>query len=317
MNIVLINPWVTDFAAYDFWMKPLGLLYVGAFLSLRGHNVRLIDCMDRFQDSGGWEIAGKFNKFGTGKFHREIIEKPLCLEHVPRHFNRYGIPLDLFRKLMTDSPRLDVVLVTCSMTYWYDGAFTAVSLVHELLPDVPVLLGGIYARLCTDHALKFSGADAVITESFPSRIIDSVECVTNEHGNGSDIDDHFSSWPDPLWSLYSQLSSAVAMTSRGCAMNCTVCASRQLFDGFERCDPIEAAKSIIRLAERGVKDVAFSDDALLFDTQNYANPMFEELAISGAPVRLHSPNGLHVREITPETAQLMKRAGMVTIRLSL
>jgi len=27
-KILLINPWVHDFAAYDFWLKPLGLLYL-------------------------------------------------------------------------------------------------------------------------------------------------------------------------------------------------------------------------------------------------------------------------------------------------
>ena len=28
-NILLVNPWIHDFAAYDFWLKPLGLLYLG------------------------------------------------------------------------------------------------------------------------------------------------------------------------------------------------------------------------------------------------------------------------------------------------
>jgi len=27
-NILLINPWITDFKAYDFWLKPHGLLYI-------------------------------------------------------------------------------------------------------------------------------------------------------------------------------------------------------------------------------------------------------------------------------------------------
>ena len=33
MRILLVNPWITDFAAYDLWAKPLGLLYAGAFLT--------------------------------------------------------------------------------------------------------------------------------------------------------------------------------------------------------------------------------------------------------------------------------------------
>ena len=30
--ILLINPWIYDFAAYDLWSKPLGLLYIAALL---------------------------------------------------------------------------------------------------------------------------------------------------------------------------------------------------------------------------------------------------------------------------------------------
>ncbi len=107
------------------------------------------------------------------------------------------------------------------------------------------------------------------------------------------------------------------MTSRGCPMNCTVCASHLLYDRFERYDPVKAASSIIRLAERGVRDCAFADDALLLDTEHHAVPMFSELAEAKLPLRLHSPNGIHVKEITPEVARLMRHAGMVTVRLSL
>ena len=31
-HILLINPWITDFAAYNFWIKPLGLLYIASLL---------------------------------------------------------------------------------------------------------------------------------------------------------------------------------------------------------------------------------------------------------------------------------------------
>ena len=28
MRALLINPWIYDFAAYDLWMKPLGIFYL-------------------------------------------------------------------------------------------------------------------------------------------------------------------------------------------------------------------------------------------------------------------------------------------------
>jgi hypothetical protein len=35
-RVLCINPWIYDFAAYDHWSKPLGLLYIAAFLRERG-----------------------------------------------------------------------------------------------------------------------------------------------------------------------------------------------------------------------------------------------------------------------------------------
>jgi len=34
--LLLINPWVYDFAAYDLWAKPLGLLYLAEYSPIPG-----------------------------------------------------------------------------------------------------------------------------------------------------------------------------------------------------------------------------------------------------------------------------------------
>ncbi len=317
MNILLVNPWITDFAAFDFWNRPLGLLWAGSFLQARGHRVSLVDCLDRFAGGEGGADGGSRGNYGQGSFRREIIGKPSCLGHVPRNFNRYGLTVGRFRDLVLEQPRPDAVLVTCTMTYWYHGAFEAIRRLHELFPGAPVVLGGIYATLCTDHAREHSGADVVTTASSPSGIVSTVEAAAGRSSGKEMASDDFPRWPEPLWDLYEYLPTAVVMTSRGCPMRCTVCASRLLFDGFERRDPLEAARSIAALSDRGVRDCAFSDDALLIDADRFAIPLFHELARLGPPLRLHSPNGLHVRQITPQTAGLMKRAGMATVRLSL
>lgn len=319
MKILLLNPWVTDFFELGYWTKPIGLLYVASFLFERGHSVRLIDCMDRFQDGKGWNLTVP-NPFPnrSAKIRFEDIEKPAPLRKYDFTFRRHGIPVELFRSLAIDGPRPDIVLVTSVMTYWYHGAFEAISLVRDIFPDVPIVLGGIYATLCTEHARENSGADAVVTEFLPSRIIDAVESIGGKRGNGRVVNDHFSEWPDPLWDLYDQLPATVTMTSLGCPMRCTVCASHILCrNRYERRAPSDAATSIIKLAARGVKGIGFWDDALLIDAEHYAIPMFDELAQAGAPVRLRTPNGVHISKITPELSRIMKKAGVYSITLSI
>ncbi len=317
MRILLINPWIADFAAYDFWIKPLGLLSVGAFLRVRGHELGLIDCMDRFQPGSRADTSHDAIHYHTGKFHREFLLKPPVLAHVPRNYARYGIPLARFRELVQEMGRPDAVLVTSVMTYWYPGVFEAIREIRNILPGVPVVLGGIYATLCSDHARMLSDADLVIPAGNPRAMVGQVESLCGKTGTGDFPAGHFAQWPDLPWDLYENLRTATVMTTRGCPFNCTVCASRFLFGGYERKSPERAASEIVSLAERGVEDIAFGDDALLLDSLNHAAPLFERLASESAPVRLHTPNGLHVREITSSLARLMKKAGMATVRLSL
>ncbi|MBD3380022.1 MAG: B12-binding domain-containing radical SAM protein, partial [Candidatus Omnitrophica bacterium] len=50
-NILIVNPWIYDFAAYDLWMKPWGLLKISSILKRNGFGVDLIDCLDRHHPS--------------------------------------------------------------------------------------------------------------------------------------------------------------------------------------------------------------------------------------------------------------------------
>jgi hypothetical protein len=62
-NILLINPWIHDFAAFDLWAKkPPGLLYVGSTPQQFGYDAHLIDCFYNY----GYPY--KERKFGKNLF---------------------------------------------------------------------------------------------------------------------------------------------------------------------------------------------------------------------------------------------------------
>ena len=94
MRILLINPWIADVAAYDFWLKPVGLLILGGYLSRSGHELHLIDCLDRY-DPQLARATGKLPRSkanGTGKFLCREIEKPRAIKWLPRRYKLYGWP---------------------------------------------------------------------------------------------------------------------------------------------------------------------------------------------------------------------------------
>lgn len=67
----------------------------------------------------------------------------------------------------------------------------------------------------------------------------------------------------------------------------------------------------------GVEDFVFYDDALLVDAEKHAIPIFEGIIHSGLNIRFHTPNAVHIRGISRQTAQLMFLAGFETLRLGL
>ena len=59
-HILLVNPWIADFAAYNFWIKPLGLLNIADLLRENGFRVTLIDCLDSLTKTrkyGDWKVS--------------------------------------------------------------------------------------------------------------------------------------------------------------------------------------------------------------------------------------------------------------------
>jgi radical SAM superfamily enzyme YgiQ (UPF0313 family) len=81
--------------------------------------------------------------------------------------------------------------------------------------------------------------------------------------------------------------------------------------------PSAVIEEIAACVRRGVPDFAFYDDALLLDAEHHLVPILEGVAARGMKVRFHSPNGLHARKISAGLAQVLRRCGLITVRLSL
>ena len=317
---LLVNPWITDFAAYDFWMKPMGLLSVGAVLRELGFQLDLVDCLDRFDpELGNWPgvVLPKAKRYGTGKYVRQKIKKPAIFAEIPRYFSRYGIPVELFEARLNRLPRPDVILVTSYMTYWYPGVQEAVRLLRRHFPGVPILLGGIYATLVPEHARRVVQPDEIIVgEGEPQ-----IRRVLAKYFSGlPEIHfplDNLDSWPLPVYDLYPKLRALPILTSRGCPFRCTFCASHLVAGKFRKRSPQSVVDEIIGNYRRyRVRDFAFYDDALLLDKNRHIVPILESLIEHRLPVRFHTPNGFHAREIDRELARLLVQAGFKTLRLS-
>lgn len=284
-RILGINPPVEDFAFFDLWSKPAGLLYLLNKMRTNGNEIRLLDCIQ--------EASKGKKSFGREKTGRIEIKKPSVYRNIRRKYFRFGLSEEKIVKRLKETPSPNVVFLTSAMTYWYGGVSWMISLVKRELPDVSIILGGTYAKICSEHA-KQMGADYIVT-------------------------DHWT--PDssyPAMDLYEKLPYGITMTSFGCPLSCSYCASRILWPEYTRRRVPEVLNEIDYQIRLGARDIAFYDDALLLDKKDYFYPLCRELrSVYGERIRFHTPNGLHVREIDDECAEILRGSGFKTIRLSL
>jgi radical SAM superfamily enzyme YgiQ (UPF0313 family) len=315
-NILLINPWIHDFAAYDFWLKPLGLLYLGGLLRQNGHRVSYIDCLDPYHpEMLARGLKPRRHPFGRGKFFRQVIPKPDKLKFMPKNYSRYGILPDILRDDLRKQQDTDIVLVTSMMTYWYPGVFDAIKIIKEELPRAPVVLGGKYATLCHEHAVKYSGADYVISGAGEAQIMELLENLFGEKPTHLSDEENLDSYPYPAFDLIGKREQLPITTSRGCPYRCSYCSSHIIYKKFLRRDPIKVADEIEYWQKKsGVINFSFYDDALLVEPDKMIIPLLAKIKKRNLTCQFHCPNGLHLREIDAELAKLLYSSGFKTIR---
>ncbi len=317
-TIILINPWIYDFAAYDLWSKPLGLLYLAGYLRRCGFKIHLIDCLDVHHPKMKADPSMKMptrRSYGTGKYWRKKIPKPSPLKDIPRPYSRYGLSFKIFEEELNKIRRPAAILVTSLMTYWYPGVSEAISLAKKKHPGVPVILGGIYANLCYDHALKNLEADRVIKGNDPRFLLQ----VLSDFGITTPVSFSDSGYaPYPAFDLLTRIDYICLLASTGCPYRCRYCASHFLNPHPTRREPDEVLDEILYWhKDFGIRDFSFYDDALLIDSDDHFMVLLERLERLQLNLRFHTPNALHVKKITRDIAVLMHRTGFRTIRLGL
>ncbi len=102
------------------------------------------------------------------------------------------------------------MLIQTVMTYWYPGVREVIEDVRHFSPKATIVLGGVYATICPEHAATV-GADLVIKGDHFTPLYEELGIKKPE------------GYQLPVWDLYPKLKTGVIKLTRGCPFRCSYC----------------------------------------------------------------------------------------------
>ena len=176
------------------------------------------------------------------------------------------------------------IYITSLFTYAYQPVHESISYYTKHFPKAQVVVGGIYASLCSDHLRKAFGKNIEIFS-----------------GIFEDVEDYL-----PDYSLIPSWDTSIVFSSRGCVRKCPFCSVPQIEPKFH------AKKSIKHLIYPEHKKVILWDNNIL--ASPFWKDIFSELEESRLIVDFNQ--GLDARLLTDEVANFLKRLRIPILRLA-
>ena len=309
-RVLLVQPPIYDFALYDLFLKPYGLMRLESWFQDAGYAVSWLNCLDTADEATKAVLGSPKRKpDGTGKFFRQHTSLPGGMPRIPRRFSRYGIIAERVAEEIRSS-RADIVCITTGMTYWYLGVDEVVRTARRELPGAKIVIGGIYATLMPEHAERRIAPDCI-------QVGDSISPLRRYlRENGFPVsDEDLPRYPETLHG-FAERGSGVLRLNTGCPMHCDYCASGSIHERFRAGDPDTAVDFLERMyREKGIRHIGFYDDALLVNKEEVLLPFLEKVLRRSLKLSFHTPNAVHIRYMNRECAALMKRAGFIEVRM--
>ncbi|MCX8058839.1 MAG: radical SAM protein [Spirochaetes bacterium] len=353
-RILLFNPPVNDFSQYDLFSKPYGMLKLAKLLEILNIDFVFIDCLDKnlkYFNNRDLYIKGKTKEDGTGKFYKYEIELPEVLKVTGKKYFRFGLSNEDMTDLLYNNDEFGYIFVNINFSFHYNIIYEIVPILRKHSKNSKIYIGGLFSILYKgDIILNYGNLvnliDGIAPENLNSFLIflinnklvnekqlnnlnkylENKKCLFSNCKNYNDI--NLDKVIFPLWEVYKKLNYGIIRTTVGCPFNCKYCASKIINREFYKIDINYLEDEINFFIRNRIYNIAFYDDALLFDkkhivslfhkieniknTNNFKNNIddlnnYEKLSF-------YLPNAIHIKYFDDEIAYWFKKLNFKMIR---
>lgn len=291
---LLLHPPYYEFGDYGYHdMPPMGLLKIARHLKRKGVEVEYVDfsmpmrLADVNRNLKETFTEAPFVKYvECGNYESEGIVKPQ---------KYYGASHDQIRQVIRQSNPTEIWLST-GLTYYWEGARDVAIICKDEYPNVPLLVGGIYASL------------------YPQHCADNLPCDYVHRGPMDDIDDLM-----PDYSVDKMRHRSTVRTiqmGKGCNVNppCSFCAVVAMDPKFKSIKPDPLFSYIKQEHADGVNFFKFWSSQLLVPKKNIVD-LLTKIVASDMNIQMVASEGVQPSLFDQEVSDLMYKAGFHTVSI--
>ncbi|WP_319524254.1 B12-binding domain-containing radical SAM protein [uncultured Desulfosarcina sp.] len=338
VDILLIQPPITDFYHTAKRTIPYGLASIAAAVAEKGFSVAILDAMATGKSR---VVATPPELDGLDPYYGRADHSPFSLFH---QFRRYGYSLEHIGREIKRSGAF-LVGIASLFTAYSDMALAVARTAKASLPDCTVVLGGHHPTALPEAVMAESAVDLVLRgegeASLPALAaalqagdeLDDVPGIVLRRPDGGLRISEPALCSDPnrlpvpafglirrkFYQRWGRDCLAIAAT-RGCPLACSYCAtSRHSWMGFRK-RSVAAVLREIRAAAQGrrVGFIDFEDENLTMDRRWFLELMGGIREIFGEDLpELRAMNGLFPPSLNAEVVGTMAKSGFKTLNLSL
>jgi len=293
------------------------------FLKLTGHDLFFIDCLDKslpyFKNRSLYK-DGQTKENGTGKFFKYERELPEILGKTNIRYFHFGLSKSDFSDILNNYTEFDYVFIQMTFSFHYLSLIEILGHLRMHSGKAKIILGGLYPTLHEEHALTLGfdhvikgGWENIIQFLLTEKLIPSLQYIDDlffslQISKGINIKNQLQgqkkslfldSFIQPEWGLYPFLNYGILRTSLGCPFHCPYCASSFIDPGYSALSKENIISQLEYFKQRGIKHIAFYDDALLLN-KNRIIELFREIEKMKYPFDFYLPNAVHIKYLDEE-----------------